>query len=86
MTWTCGDCGFYKEKLCGVAMQSGFQPNHAACQSFSTEAWKCNICGQPAPALQNFVWDHATQQLVCPNCYYNLPEVTEEQKAEEKDA
>lgn len=84
MKWTCGDCGFYKEKLCGVAVQSGFQANHAACQSFSTTAHKCEICGQPTPSPQDFIWDNATQQLVCPNCYANLPEITEKQKAPEE--
>lgn len=79
MKWTCGDCGFYKEKLCGVAIQSGFSESHVACQSFSTFAYKCEICGQPTPQPQDFIWDAMTKQLVCPNCYQTLPIVSEEE-------
>ena len=80
MKRTCGDCGFYKEKLCGVAIQSGFPESHAACESFSTIAWKCEICGQPTPSPQNLIWDAITKQLVCPNCCMTLPIVSEEEQ------
>ena len=77
MNRTCGDCGFFQEKLCGVAMQSGFTESHAACQTFSTIAWKCEICGRPFPSA-GLVYDSASRKLVCENCYHNLPPIVEE--------
>lgn len=79
MNRTCGDCGFYKEKLCGVAIQSGFPESHDACESFSSVAWRCEICGQPTPSPLNLIWDTTTKQLVCPSCYQTLPIVSEKE-------
>lgn len=79
MKRTCGDCGFYKENLCGVTTQSGFTESHAACQSFSTIAWKCEICGHPFPSA-GLIYDSASRKLVCENCYYSLPPIADEKE------
>lgn len=77
MTFTCGDCGYYQEKICPVAQQYGFAANHPQCQSFSTVAWKCEICGVPM-GVTGLIYDHASRKLVCERCYYTLPPVSEE--------
>lgn len=53
MKRTCGNCGFYKERLCGVAIQNGFPESHDICKFFSAIVWRCEICGQPTPSPQN---------------------------------
>lgn len=80
MKRTCGDCGFYKEKICGVAIQNGFPESHDICKFFSAVVWRCEICSQPTPSPQNLIWDATTKQLVCPNCYMMLPIVSEEEQ------